>query len=33
MKDLTDIIDDLQDYWNNLEIDYWNSLTKKKNYE
>ena len=29
MKDLTDIIDDLDDYWNDLEADYWNSLEKE----
>ena len=29
MEDLTDIISDLDDYWNDLEADYWNSLEKK----
>jgi hypothetical protein len=29
MKDLTDIISDLDDYWNDLEADYWNSLEKE----
>lgn len=29
MEDLTDIIDDLDDYWNDLEVDYWNSLEKE----
>lgn len=29
MEDLTDIISDLDDYWNNLEADYWNSLEKE----
>jgi hypothetical protein len=29
MEDLTDIIDDLDDYWNDLEADYWNSLEKE----
>ena len=29
MKDLTDIINDLDDYWNDLEADYWNSLEKE----
>lgn len=30
MGNLTDIINDLDDYWNNLETDYWNSLEKIK---
>lgn len=29
MNNLTDIIDDLDDYWNDLEADYWNSLEKE----
>ena len=29
MEDLTDIIDDLDDYWNDLEADYWISLEKE----
>lgn len=29
MEDLIDIIDDLDDYWNDLEADYWNSLEKE----
>lgn len=29
MEDLTDIISDLDDYWNDLEADYWNSLEKE----
>ena len=29
MEDLTDIISDLDDYWNDLEADYWNSLEKQ----
>lgn len=29
MEDLTDIISDLDDYWNDLETDYWNSLEKE----
>jgi len=29
MKDLTEIMDDLEDYWNDLEADYWNSLEKE----
>lgn len=29
MNDLTDIISDLDDYWNDLEADYWNSLEKE----
>ena len=29
MEDLTDIISDLDDYWNDLEVDYWNSLEKE----
>lgn len=29
MEDLTDIISDLNDYWNDLEADYWNSLEKE----
>ena len=29
MEDLTDIINDLDDYWNDLEADYWNSLEKE----
>lgn len=29
MGDLTDIISDLDDYWNDLEADYWNSLEKE----
>jgi hypothetical protein len=29
MENLTDIIDDLDDYWNDLEADYWNSLEKE----
>ena len=29
MEDLTDTIDDLDDYWNDLEADYWNSLEKE----
>lgn len=32
MEDLTDIISDLDDYWNDLEADYWISL-EKKDYE
>ena len=29
MEDLTDVISDLDDYWNDLEADYWNSLEKE----
>ena len=29
MEDLTDIISDLDDYWNDIEADYWNSLEKE----
>lgn len=29
MEDLTNIINDLDDYWNDLEADYWNSLEKE----
>lgn len=29
MEDLTDIISDLDDYWNDLEADYWNFLEKE----
>jgi hypothetical protein len=29
MEDITDIISDLDDYWNDLEADYWNSLEKE----
>jgi hypothetical protein len=29
MENLTDIISDLDDYWNDLEADYWNSLEKE----
>ena len=29
MNDLTDIISDIDDYWNDLEADYWNSLEKE----
>ena len=29
MNDLTDIISDVDDYWNDLEADYWNSLEKE----
>lgn len=29
MEDLTDIISDIDDYWNDLEADYWNSLEKE----
>lgn len=29
INDLTDIISDLDDYWNDLEADYWNSLEKE----
>lgn len=29
MEDLTNIISDLDDYWNDLEADYWNSLEKE----
>lgn len=29
MNNLTDIISDLDDYWNDLEADYWNSLEKE----
>lgn len=29
MEDITDIISDLDDYWNDLESDYWNSLEKE----
>ena len=29
MEDITDIINDLDDYWNDLEADYWNSLEKE----
>ena len=29
MEDLTHIINDLDDYWNDLEADYWNSLEKE----
>ena len=29
MENLTDIINDLDDYWNDLEADYWNSLEKE----
>ena len=29
MEDLTNIINDLDDYWNDLEEDYWNSLEKE----
>ena len=30
INDLTDIISDLDDYWNDLEADYWNSLEKEE---
>ena len=29
MENLTDVISDLDDYWNDLEADYWNSLEKE----
>ena len=29
MEDLTNIINDVDDYWNDLEADYWNSLEKE----
>lgn len=29
MENLTEIMDDLDDYWNDLEADYWNSLEKE----
>ena len=29
MEDLINIINDLDDYWNDLEADYWNSLEKE----
>lgn len=29
MEDLTEITDDLEDYWNDLEADYWNLLEKE----
>ena len=29
MEDLTNIISDLDDYWNDLAADYWNSLEKE----
>ena len=29
INDLTDLISDLDDYWNDLEADYWNSLEKE----
>ena len=29
INNLTDIISDLDDYWNDLEADYWNSLEKE----
>lgn len=29
MEDLTDVISNLDDYWNDLEADYWNSLEKE----
>ena len=29
MEDLTNIINDLYDYWNDLEAEYWNSLEKE----
>ena len=29
MEDLTNIINDLDDYWNDLEADHWNSLEKE----
>lgn len=29
MEDLTNIINDLDDYWDDLEADYWNSLEKE----
>ncbi len=29
MENLTEIMGDLDDYWNDLEADYWNSLEKE----
>lgn len=29
MENLADITNDLNDYWDALETDYWNSLEKK----
>ena len=30
MENLADITNDLNDYWDDLETDYWNSLEKIK---
>lgn len=29
MENLTEIMGDLDNYWNDLEADYWNSLEKE----
>lgn len=30
MEELTELLDDLEDYWQDLEADYWISLDKEE---